>query len=131
MKSKLVAESLEESLNQELDEGFFSGIKSDIQSFLKNPGKYNEEAVNKLILRAFTSQFSRTVNDPLKKRVINMNFTINGVPLSTEQKLERKKNILEQAIKVLNNPKAGHLFLNFDNGKFIVKGLEAASPPRI
>lgn len=131
MKAKLVAESLEELKNSELSEGFFTGIKSDIKSFLQKPEKYNEEAVNKLILRAFTSQFAKAVNDPLKKRVINMNFSINGVPLTQEEKMERKKTILEQALKVLENPKAGHLILKFDNGKFSVAAVEAAAPPRI
>jgi hypothetical protein len=133
MKAKLVAESLEEVISQdtELNEGFFSGIKSDIQSFLQKPEKYNEEAVNKLIQRAFAGQFAKSVNDPLKKRVLNMNFAINGVALTPEQKMERKKEILQQAVKVLENPKAGHLILKFDNGKFSVSAVEAAAPPRI
>lgn len=94
---KLIAESMQEYMDaseQEINEGLFTSLKTDIDKFLQNPK--DEKKANALIHSAFVKQFAQ--NKAVEAWI-------------QKQPLETRVNLLQQASKKLEDKKIGVLKL--------------------
>lgn len=108
---KLVAESIQEyrgSDEQDINEGLFTSLKTDIDKFLQNPT--DEKKANALIHTAFVKQINQ--NPALEKYL-------------QKQPLDTRVGILTQASKKLEDKTIGVLkLLKTPDGKLKVGGVQ-------
>lgn len=93
---------------EQINEGLFTSLKTDINKFLKDPK--DENKANSLLKAAFAKTFNSKATKHLKDEILNMD-------------LEGKIGLLKQAAKKLENPKIGILKpIKKDDGTIVVGG---------
>lgn len=93
---------------EQLNEGLFTSLKSDIEKYLKNPT--DESKADKLLNAAFAKTFNTKVTAHLKDEIMDLS-------------LEEKNTILEQSFNKLKDPKVGVLkIFKQRDGSFAVGG---------
>jgi hypothetical protein len=94
LKNVMTFEQFSTQETEQINEGLFTSLKTDIDKFLKDPK--DEEKADKILRNAFARTFNAKATAHLKDEVLSL-------------PIEEKINILKECSDKLKNPKIGVL----------------------